>query len=115
VQPILLEVNVSGEESKSGFAPSEAGEVLLAACALPNLVVKGLMTMAPRADEDAIHASFSGLAKLKDQLNELLASQGQGLRLTELSMGMSEDWPEAIPFGATIVRVGRAIFDASFE
>jgi pyridoxal phosphate enzyme (YggS family) len=115
VQPILLEVNVSGEESKSGFAPSEAGEVLLAACALPNLVVKGLMTMAPRADEDAIHTSFSGLAKLKDQLNELLASQGQGLRLTELSMGMSEDWPEAIPFGATIVRVGRAIFDASFE
>ena len=114
VQRVLIEVNVSGEESKSGFAPDEVAGVIERASALSHVRIEGLMTMAPRAQKEAIHTSFSGLAQLESQLNEHFAPDDPR-RLSALSMGMTEDWREAIPLGASIVRVGRAIFSDQFE
>lgn len=115
IQPVLLEVNVSGEESKSGFSPDEVFPVITEAAGLPHVRIQGLMTMAPRADEDAIQLSFSGLARLRDELQVELEAAGIDVTLSDISMGMTEDWPQAIELGTTIVRVGRAIFDDSFE
>lgn len=115
VQPVLLEVNVSGEASKSGFHPSEVLSVIEEAANLPAVRIQGLMTMAPRADEEAIETSFSGLARLRDELQHQLDDEGIDVTLSDISMGMTEDWPQAIERGTTIVRVGRAIFDSSFE
>lgn len=115
VQPVLLEVNVSGEASKSGFHPSEVLSIIEEAASLPAVRIQGLMTMAPRADEEAIEASFSGLARLRDELQRQLDDKGIDVTLSDISMGMTEDWPQAIERGTTIVRVGRAIFDSSFE
>lgn len=114
VQRVLLEVNVSGEESKSGFAPAEVAGIIERAKGLENIQIEGLMTMAPRAQEDAINATFSGLANLKEQLNVQFQQQGMP-ELRALSMGMTEDWPVAIGYGTTIVRIGRAIFSDEFE
>ncbi len=114
-QAILLEVNVSGEESKSGMAPDEVFAALKAAQAYTNLVVMGLMTMAPRNGAEVIDATFSGLRDLQQTLQTACANEGMDLSLPVLSMGMTEDWPEAIAYGSTIVRIGRAIFDDTFE
>jgi hypothetical protein len=98
--PILLEVNVAQEASKFGFAPHEAASALRAVGALPNLDVRGLMTVAPlTADPETVRPIFRRLRDLRDDL---------GLR--ELSMGMTDDFEVAIEEGATMVRVGRAIF-----
>ncbi len=100
VVPILLEVNIAQEASKFGFAPQEVAAALPAISALPNLDVRGLMTVAPQAvDPEAVRPVFRCLRELRDEL---------GLR--ELSMGMTDDFEVAIEEGATIVRVGRAIF-----
>lgn len=114
-QPVLIEVNVSGEESKSGFHPEEVYEVIAGAAELPAVRIQGLMTMAPRADADAIEQSFSGLRQLRDDLQAQLDDEGISVTLSDISMGMTEDWPQAIERGTTIVRVGRAIFDSAFE
>ena len=97
---ILLEVNVAGEQSKSGFAPADLPGALPAIQALPNLDVAGLMTIAPIvADPEDARPVFRQLRGLRDRL---------GLR--ELSMGMSSDYAVAVEEGATMVRIGRAIF-----
>lgn len=114
VQDVLIEVNVSGEESKSGVAPSDAAELVRAVGALGSVRVRGLMTMAPQGDPAAAEASFSGLATLLGDIRGQL-EPAAAADFSELSMGMSEDWPTAIACGATIVRVGRAIFSESFE
>lgn len=113
VQDVLLEVNVSGEQSKSGVSPAEARTLLEVCTALPNVRVRGLMTMAPQGDAAIARATFAGLARLRDELRATLSEEGAAA-FTELSMGMSEDWREAVAEGATIVRVGRAIFSDSF-
>ena len=111
VQDVLLEVNVSGEESKGGLAPG----ALLDVCArLPHVRVRGLMTMAPQGDPAAARAVFEGLANLHAQLRAGL-DPAQAALFDGLSMGMSEDWREAVRAGATIVRIGRAVFDDAFE
>ena len=115
VQDILVEVNVSGEESKSGLAPADVRSFIEAAAAFEHIRVRGLMTMAPRYDEATADATFRGLAALRDELNGLELCAGHPLDLSELSMGMSEDWRFAIRHGATIVRIGRAIFSDEFE
>lgn len=115
IQPVLIEVNVSGEESKSGFRPDEVHEVIVGAAELPSVRIQGLMTMAPRADEEAIEQSFGGLRRLRDELQTQLDDEGVDVTLSDISMGMTEDWPQAIERGTTIVRVGRAIFDSAFE
>ena len=113
VQDVLLEVNVSGEQSKSGLAPDEVAPMLSVCESLPHIRVRGLMTMAPQGDSAVAQATFAGLRELRDQLaKELPADQARDF--TELSMGMSEDWREAVAEGATIVRIGRAIFSSSF-
>jgi PLP dependent protein len=97
---ILLEVNVADEESKYGFRPAEVSEAVVKIGAMPQLQLAGLMTVAPAAnDADAVRPVFR-------QLRELASANG----LTELSMGMTDDFEVAIEEGATIVRVGRAIF-----
>lgn len=113
-QRVLLEVNVSGEESKSGFEPSEVAGIIERAQGLANVKIEGLMTMAPRAEETMINTTFSGLSALEADLNSTFEAEGKG-RLSALSMGMTEDWPVALRYGSTIVRIGRAIFSDSFE
>ena len=104
---ILLEVNVSGEESKFGLHSFE--EVLscgLLAMEMPHIALKGLMTMAPfEAPEKVLHDTFAGLRQMRDKLETSL-----GTTLPELSMGMSGDYRIAIEEGATFVRIGTAIF-----
>jgi len=115
VQRILVEVNVSGEESKSGLSPQEVWGFLQAADAFSHVQVCGLMTMAPRYDAETAEATFSGLAALRAELAQRTLPSGESPVLSELSMGMSEDWRIAIRHGATIVRIGRAIFSDEFE
>lgn len=116
VQNVLIEVNVSGEESKSGIAPEDAPNFLKECLDMPNLRVCGLMTMAPQGDLSVASECFAGLAGLKDNLRES-AFDGHEDKLDafcQLSMGMSEDWREAVQEGSTIVRIGRAIFSDDF-
>lgn len=104
---ICLEVNVSGEASKSGVAPAELLPLARAVAALPRIRLRGLMAIpAPAADEDAQRAPCAQLRRLLEDL------QRQGLPLDTLSMGMSHDFAAAIREGATIVRIGTAIFGA---
>jgi pyridoxal phosphate enzyme (YggS family) len=104
---ICLQVNVSGEESKSGCTPEELPALAEAVRALPNLRLRGLMAIPePETDYDKQRASFRKLRTLFDQLN------AQGFGLDTLSMGMSADMAAAVAEGATIVRVGSAIFGA---
>lgn len=107
VQPVLLEVNVSGEESKHGFAPSEVHDALVSASAMSGVAVRGLMTMAPFGRPEDARWVFRGLRELRDSLSDLRLN---GVELGELSMGMSNDFRVAVEEGATIVRVGNAIF-----
>lgn len=102
---ILLEVNVSGEESKFGLAPDAVEAVLEAGRGGPARC-RGLMTVAPlEASTSELRAVFAGLRRLRDRL-----AGNTGLELPELSMGMSSDFEIAIAEGATLVRVGSAIF-----
>jgi len=102
---ILLEVNISGEESKFGLQPAEVQELVLAAQEGPCRLC-GLMTMAPLGASDAVlHNVFGGLRQLRDTV-----AATTGASLPELSMGMSGDFRIAIAEGATIVRIGTAIF-----
>ena len=109
-QPVLFEVNVSGEESKSGFAPAELRESLEELAEMPGIAPQGLMTMAPRGDESVARRTFCGLRELRDTCAELCPE----LALPELSMGMSEDFEAALAEGSTIVRLGRVVFDPLF-
>lgn len=113
VQDVLLEVNVSGEESKSGLAPADVADMLALAIAQPHLRVCGLMTMAPAGDLQIARECFDGLAALHAQLKDTLQGAEQAA-FNELSMGMSQDWREAVAAGATIVRIGRALFSDQF-
>ncbi|MGI6045467.1 MAG: YggS family pyridoxal phosphate-dependent enzyme [Eggerthellaceae bacterium] len=114
IQDILLEVNVSGEASKSGLVPSQVEEVLDACEDMKHIRVRGLMTMAPQGDLRIARETFEDLAALKDTLSSQLSGENKAC-FDQLSMGMSEDWREAIHAGATIVRIGRAIFDENFQ
>lgn len=114
VQDVLLEVNVSGEESKSGLASADVADVLAHAVEFSHIRVRGLMTMAPQGDLAVAHECFDGLAALRDQLRTQLSAE-QAAAFNELSMGMSEDWREAVCAGATMVRIGRALFSDTFE
>ena len=107
MQPrILLEVNLAGEASKHGFAPEALRRDLEALLSLGRLTIEGLMTIPPLAPEaEASRHYFVALRELRDQLEAEC-----NIRLPQLSMGMSDDFPIAIEEGATLVRVGTAIF-----
>lgn len=105
---VLLEVNVSGEESKYGILPAAAEAFLEQAAAYERVMFSGLMTMAPLVDDpEAARPFFRGLRKLRDHLTTAFAGRYE---LTELSMGMSNDYEVAVEEGATIVRLGSALF-----
>lgn len=102
---VCLQVNISGEASKSGVSPNEALALARAVVALPRLHLRGLMAIPePVGDFEAQRAANRGLARLLFELN------AGGLALDTLSMGMSADLEAAIAEGATIVRVGSAVF-----
>lgn len=107
VQPVLLQVNVSGEGSKHGFGCAEVREALAEASSMAHVEVRGLMTMAPFGRPEDARWVFRELCELRDSLKEMPLN---GVELTELSMGMSNDFRVAVEEGATIVRVGGAIF-----
>ena len=104
---ILLEINVSGEESKFGLHSfDDAAPVAEAALKCPQLELCGLMTMAePGVSEMRLRSTFAGLRTLRDRMETEFK-----IRMPELSMGMTSDYREAIQEGATIVRIGTAIF-----
>ena len=104
--PVLLQVNVDRDPGKSGFAPDELAEAAGDLGGLARLEVRGLMTIGREVvrPEDA-RGTFAGLGELRDRLRETLPGLGP-----ELSMGMTDDYPVAVEEGATIVRVGRALF-----
>jgi PLP dependent protein len=106
VQDALLEVNVAGEASKHGLPPGGTAEALEALAGEPGLRLWGLMTIAPAGAPSIARRAFAELRDLRDRLAETLG----GADLAELSMGMSGDFEQAIAEGATIVRVGTAIF-----
>jgi pyridoxal phosphate enzyme (YggS family) len=102
---VLIEVNLSGEASKSGIAADGAAELARAVAALPRLHLRGLMSIpAPSSDRAEQRAAFRAVYELFERL------RGDGLELDTLSMGMSDDMEAAIEEGATMVRIGTAIF-----
>jgi len=108
VQDILAQVNVSGEASKFGIKPEDADGFANSIRALKNIRFVGLMTIAPESDDpESSRPYFKALRELRDRLNTLRAKQ-DALRV--LSMGMTGDFEVAIEEGATMLRVGRAIF-----
>ncbi len=114
VQDVLVEVNVSGEESKSGIDPDEVCDFALSCGDFEHVRLCGLMTMAPQGDLACAKECFEKLASLKCDVCAKLGAD-RGRNFNELSMGMSEDWRQAIYAGATMVRIGRAIFSEAFE
>jgi PLP dependent protein len=107
VLSVLLEVNISGEASKHGFTALELSQLAPALAALPGLRICGLMTMAPLVeDAETARPIFQGLRRLRDELNAAYPA----LQWDQLSMGMTNDFIVAIEEGATLVRIGSAIF-----
>ncbi len=106
VQPILLQVKMATDPTKTGFEPEELKKDFATIVALPNIQCRGLMAITPLSfgPKERIFC-FNGLRTLRDQL-----VQEYGVALPELSMGMSDDWREAVSCGATMLRIGTAIF-----
>jgi len=102
---VLLEVNVAGEGSKIGFAPDSVRANMEKLLELPRLSIEGLMTIPPLGEAEASRKYFSALRDLRDQISKEFQ-----VNLPQLSMGMSDDFAVAIEEGATLVRVGTAIF-----
>jgi pyridoxal phosphate enzyme (YggS family) len=104
-QRVLLQVNVAGEAQKSGCTPAEAPVLARTLAALPHLKLEGLMTIGPLTDDEAVQRrTFRALRALRDGLQE------EGLWLPALSMGMSGDYGVAVEEGATMLRLGTALF-----
>ena len=104
----FLQVNISGEESKHGFAPDELDDVLAEIAQLDKIEIVGLMTMAPfEASQEELQDIFSKTHQLQKQLEK---KQLKNMPFSELSMGMSRDFEVAIANGATYVRIGTSFF-----
>lgn len=103
--PVLLQVNVAGEPGKHGFAPDEVRDAARRIAGSPGVRVRGLMTIAPLADDpETVRPMFRRLRRLSEEVRAEVSDADQ------LSMGMSQDYEVAIEEGATLIRVGRAIF-----
>lgn len=102
---VLLQVHVAAEETKTGFAPEEIDAAARLALTLPGIEVVGVMGMATNTtDTGRVRADFEAIAECGARVRQLISGA------TELSMGMSGDWPQAVAAGATLVRIGSAIF-----
>ena len=103
---VFIEVNLGGEESKSGIAKDQAADITRALSELTHLSLEGLMTVAPFEERpEDVRKYFRELRELQMELN-----QQANIRMRELSMGMTHDYPVAVEEGATIVRIGTALF-----
>lgn len=112
VIPVLVEINVGGEEQKAGVPPESTAldEILLAGARLPAINIRGLMTVPPYTeDPEGTRRYFRALRELRDQI---AARKIAAVEMDELSMGMSHDFEVAIEEGSTCVRIGTAIFGA---
>lgn len=104
--PVLIEVNTSEEDSKTGCLIKDFPELLDKTASLPNLILEGLMTIGPLTDDEKkVRGAFETLRGLSEKARELV-----GLPLKELSMGMSHDFEWAVLEGSTMVRIGTALF-----
>jgi len=105
---VLLQVNVAGDSAKAGFSPGDALPAVRAACGMPHIRVRGLMTVPPfTPDPEGARRHFAALRELRDRL-----AGETGADMPELSMGMSNDYEVAVQEGATMVRLGTALFGA---
>ena len=105
----MLEINISGDPSKTGLLPEDAWNLLSKQSAFPRIQIEGLMAMASlKGDLDVARRDFAALRTLRDEWRERL---GQPEALSELSMGMSRDYEQAIAEGSTMIRVGSALFN----
>ena len=110
VQDILLEINIGGEESKSGFAPEELEDVLPKVREFPNICVKGLMCIPPIGEKNGDSSIF--FKKMCKISVDIIRKKYDNVKVDCMSMGMSQDFPDAIANGSTMIRVGTAIFGA---
>ena len=108
VQDILLEVNIGGEESKSGIAPEELPALVKQAAACPHVRLRGLMAIPPVAGPDGNRPFFAKMRQLFVDIRDKMSDNG--ITIDCLSMGMSGDYEDAVREGATLVRVGTALF-----
>ena len=109
VIPVLLEPHVAAEETKQGFSPEEIASVLGSASEYPNILFKGIMGMATFTDDESvIRSDFASLRAIFDSARSKHPALAQDF--TELSIGMSDDYPLAIEYGSTMVRIGSMIF-----
>jgi hypothetical protein len=108
LQPVLIQVNIAGEQTKSGVSEAEAVELVQQVSRLENLSVRGLMTMPPYFNApEKVRPYFRRLRELRDRI---AAMNLPGVSMDELSMGMTGDFEAAIEEGATMVRIGTAVF-----
>lgn len=107
VQDILIEVNIGGEEKKGGVAPEEVIDFAKEVDKYPSVRLKGLMSVLPNVEKDALDAFYLQLSKLYDTLKQTRLDNAD---IRYLSAGMSNDYDVAVKYGANIVRLGRALF-----
>ena len=107
VQNILIEVNIGGEEQKSGISPEALPELLKIISDMSGIFVKGLMCVPPAGDEESTRPYF---ARMRELFESMKAYNGRNISMDELSMGMSGDYKAAIAEGATYIRIGSGIF-----
>lgn len=107
VQDILIEVNIGGEEKKGGVAPSEVIDFAKEVDKYPSVRLKGLMSVLPNVEKEALNAFYLQLSKLYDTLKRTRLDNAD---IRYLSAGMSNDYDVAVKYGANIVRLGRALF-----
>jgi len=108
IQPILIEVNIGDEESKSGIEPAKTDELVHGISEIPGIAVSGLMTIPPQTENIAETCQY--FERMYNLFIDIRAKKYDNTNMYALSMGMSADFPEAIAHGATIVRVGTAVF-----
>lgn len=106
VMDILCEVNIGGEESKSGVSPENIRELLIHASETEGVRVRGLMTIPPPGNTDIF------LGRMQELYNKLRSENINGINMDTLSMGMSSDYVEAVKYGSNILRIGTALFGA---
>ena len=109
---ILLEENVAGEESKFGIKPEECEQMVREISVMPNIVIKGLMTVAPAVENEEENRKY--FRQMKQLLVDINSKKIDNVNMTELSMGMTGDYEVAIEEGATIVRIGTGVFGARY-
>ena len=110
VQPILLEVNIGAEASKSGFTPEEAMAISSRMAEFPHCKLEGLMAIPPISEEPGGNSKY--FAQMHQLLVDIRAKKYDNVSMACLSMGMTDDFPDAIRAGSTMIRVGTAIFGA---